>query len=173
MKDLLPLTLVTLIKDVLQAIIANELHARMMKSYVAHFRRRQSVTDLAHINSQFCHAQVAWVSRFPVSWRGVGHGLCANSNKNSCTEILDTKAQRIYFAPRQDCWVSTRLWNTRKDGIKLIVMLYELPRSVEAYVAVSRHRGIPILEGTSSGCIDRIDNSILNLYLARTQQHGW
>ena len=52
-------------------------------------------------------------------------------------------------------------------------MLYELPRSVEAYVAVSRHRGIPILEGTSSGCIDRIDNSILNLYLARTQQHGW
>ena len=77
MKDLLPPTLVTFIKDVLQAIIANELHARMMKSYVAHFRRRQSVTDLAHINSQFCHAQVAWVSRFPVSWRGVGHGLHA------------------------------------------------------------------------------------------------
>jgi len=52
-------------------------------------------------------------------------------------------------------------------------MLYELPRSVEVYVAVSRHRGIPILGGTSSGCIDRIDNSILNLYLARTQQRGW
>ena len=76
-EDLVPPTLVTFIKDVLQAIIANELHARMMKSYVAHFRRRQSVTDLAHINSQFCHAQVAWVSRFPVSWRGVGHGLHA------------------------------------------------------------------------------------------------
>ena len=95
MKDFLPPTPVTFIKGLLQAIIANELHARMMKSYVAPFRGRQSVTDLAHVNSQFCHAQVAWVSRFPVSWRGVGHGLCANSNKNSCTEILDTKAQGI------------------------------------------------------------------------------
>ena len=49
----------------------------------------------------------------------------------------------------------------------------EFPRSIQEYVAVSRHRDRSILGGTSSGCIDRIDNSILNLYLARTQQCEW
>ncbi len=41
------------------------------------------------------------------------------------------------------------------------------------YLTVSRHHNKPIRGGTNSGCIDRIDNSILNLYLARTQQRGW
>ena len=117
MKDLLPPTLVTFIKDVLQAIIANELHARMMKSYVVPFRCRQSVTDLAHINSQIHRAHVAWVSRFPVSWHGVGHGLYA---KSKMVMHWDTqhKSSKVYIASKKSCWWSTRLWDTRKGWCK-------------------------------------------------------
>ena len=77
MKDLLPPTLVTFIKGFLHAIIANERDARVMKSYVFAFRCRQSVTDLAHIESQFHAAHVAWT----FSQHKVGHGLHANSKK--------------------------------------------------------------------------------------------
>ena len=82
MKDFLPPTPVTLIKDFLQAIIANGLHARMMKSYVVSFRCSQSITDYAHKCAQIHHAHVAWISSFPVSWHEVGHGLHARSKTN-------------------------------------------------------------------------------------------
>ena len=100
--------------------------------------------------------------------------ICMPTLKWLCTEILNTKAQR-YTLPRrrvvdevQDCGIPER------GDARLVITLCELPRFVlSGYLAVSRHHNKPIRGGTSSGCIDRIDNSILNLYLARTQQHGW
>ena len=91
-----------------------------------------------------------------------------------CTEILDTKVQR-YTLPRrrvvdevQDCRIPER------GDARLVFTLCELPRSVlSGCLVVSRHHSKPIRGGTSSGCIHRIDNSILILCLARTQQYGW
>ena len=100
MKDFLPPKLVTFVDRFLHASIANERDAHVMKSFVFAFWCQQAVTNLAPVVKSPIHpAHVAEV----FTQHEVGHGLDANSNKNSCTEILDIKAQRIYFAPKKDC----------------------------------------------------------------------
>ncbi len=72
-KDLLPPTLVTVIKGFLHALIANERDGHVM-TWLA-FRCRQCGTDLAHIGSQSDHAHFAWT----LSQHKVVHGLHAKA----------------------------------------------------------------------------------------------
>ena len=62
----------TLIQNVLQAIVAKDLHFWVMESYVASFRCGQAITNLAHRNAQVHHAFVAWrASNVPFLCRGL------------------------------------------------------------------------------------------------------
>ena len=84
-KDLLPPTLVTVIKGFLHALIANEPDGHVMTWFA--FRCRQCGTDLAHMESQVQSAYIAWMS----SQHEVGHGLHANSKKGHAVRYLIQK----------------------------------------------------------------------------------
>ena len=96
MEDFFPPTHVTFIQNVLQAIVAKDLHFWVMESYVASFRCCQAITNLAHRNAQVHHAFVAWrASNVPFSCTGPGSGLLVtrcHGCKQLCTEIRGTKA---------------------------------------------------------------------------------
>ena len=165
MKDFLPPTPVTLIKDVLQAIIAKDLHSWMMESYVFLFRCSQSITNSAHRNARVHHAHVACrASNVPVLCTGNGHGLFARAENGYALRYSILKLKDI-----RTNWIH-HLMEKTAEILEERVMQHKYNQHIWGFAICLR--STPIREGTSDCRIHRNNNSTPSLCLARTQQCG-
>ena len=165
MKDFLPPTPVTSIEDLLQAIIAKDLHPGMMESYVALFRCSQSITNSAHRNARVHHAHVACrASNAPLLCPRNCHGLFARTKNGDALRYSMLKLKDI-----RANWVH-HLMEKTAEILEERVMQHKYNLHIWGFAICLR--STPIREGTSDCRIHRNNNSIPSLCLARTQQCG-